>query len=327
MAGRSETVELIIKARVEGLATIQKLRDVLVELVGQAGNTSSATAVEHKLASSSGLQASDLAETAQNLEKYSDYLQAKAGLDEAYQTLRLEGEKRLVQKESAILQNRLSETERVTGGLSGLFEDLYSLTGRRQKEFFHLAKAAAIAEATMNVYQGVTKALAQGGFYGYAMAAVVASHGAAALGRIFAQSLAEGGVVQGWSPSKTADNIPARLTAGEYVLQVDAVRKYGLGFVEALNRQLIPPDIVAGLRFPSLPVHRPAHAAFASGGMVSGGGGGGGQAREQKIELNNFNILDPKMLDELLASKRGQNAMLNFMSSKAGTVRKVLGLK
>ena len=177
----------------------------------------------------------------------------------------------------------------------------------------------------MNVYEGVTKALAQGGFYGYAMAAVVAAQGAVALGKIFAQSLAQGGMVQGWSPNKTADNIPARLTAGEFVQPVDTVRYYGADFLEALRQRMIPRDIVRGLKMPNLPVHRPAYA-FASGGMVTAGVGAGdasGKARE-KIEITQINVMDPRELDGYLASKRGQDAILNVMSSRMGTIRKML---
>lgn len=55
-----------------------------------------------------------------------------------------------------------------------------------------------------------------------------------------AQFLASGGPVTGWSPSPTADNIPAWLTAGEYVLPVRAVQalkeRFGPGFLENLRR-------------------------------------------------------------------------------------------
>ena len=46
----------------------------------------------------------------------------------------------------------------------------------------------------------------------------------------------EGGPVPGHSPHIRADNIPAYLTAGEYVHQVPAVRFWGGGFMDAVNR-------------------------------------------------------------------------------------------
>lgn len=71
------------------------------------------------------------------------------------------------------------------------------------------------------------------------------------------QMLASGGPVRGYSPHERADNIPAMLTAGEYVLPVRATRslasRFGPGFLEALRRGL---------------------PGFASGGMVGGPRGG-----------------------------------------------------
>lgn len=49
--------------------------------------------------------------------------------------------------------------------------------------------------------------------------------------------MAEGGAVGGRSPHKRADNIPAWLTAGEFVMPVDAVDYYGLEFMEMLRRR------------------------------------------------------------------------------------------
>jgi hypothetical protein len=54
--------------------------------------------------------------------------------------------------------------------------------------------------------------------------------------------LATGGFVPGFSPTPTADNIPAMLTAGEFVLPVRAVQtlraQFGDGFLEMLRRGL-----------------------------------------------------------------------------------------
>lgn len=55
-----------------------------------------------------------------------------------------------------------------------------------------------------------------------------------------ATRLAPGGQVPGWSPHDKADNIPAMLTAREFVHPVAAVDYYGVNVMEALRRQLIP---------------------------------------------------------------------------------------
>lgn len=67
--------------------------------------------------------------------------------------------------------------------------------------------------------------------------------------------LAKGGRVPGQSPTKTADNIPAMLTAREWVQPVQSVDYYGTGVMEAMRRRLIPREVFQQL---------------ASGGSVTG---------------------------------------------------------
>lgn len=66
---------------------------------------------------------------------------------------------------------------------------------------------------------------------------------------------AGGGPILGSSPTPTADNIPIRATAGEYVHQVSAVQKYGPGFMGAVNRGAFPVELAKG---------------YATGGLVGG---------------------------------------------------------
>lgn len=73
---------------------------------------------------------------------------------------------------------------------------------------------------------------------------------------------AAGGAVGGWSPHDRADNIPAWLTAREFVQPVDAVDYYGTGVMEALQRKLIPRGLFAG-------------EGHADGGLVRGYADGG----------------------------------------------------
>lgn len=54
--------------------------------------------------------------------------------------------------------------------------------------------------------------------------------------------LAGGGRVGGFSPSHTADNIPAWLTANEFVHPVKAVKYYGTGIMEAMRKRQIPKE-------------------------------------------------------------------------------------
>lgn len=58
------------------------------------------------------------------------------------------------------------------------------------------------------------------------------------------QRLASGGRVQGSSPHARADNIPAMLTAGEWVQPVAAVQHYGPEFMESIRRREFPKSAV-----------------------------------------------------------------------------------
>ena len=88
-----------------------------------------------------------------------------------------------------LLQNQKVKT------FVGLGADLLGAFGAQSKRAFKAAKAFAIAEAVINTYQGATKALSQGGFYGFAMAAAVIAAGLAQVQKI--RSAQPGGGIGG----------------------------------------------------------------------------------------------------------------------------------
>jgi lambda family phage tail tape measure protein len=80
------------------------------------------------------------------------------------------------------------------------------------------------------------------------------------IGKFFSKILkfASGGSVPG---SGTSDTVPAMLTPGEYVIRREAVRRFGIGLLDAINGLRLPPGIARG------------RLAFASGGLVPQVGG------------------------------------------------------
>ena len=86
---------------------------------------------------------------------------------------------------------------------------------------------------------------------------------AAGTGWLGSIGFASGGPVVG-PGSSTSDSIPARLSAGEYVVNAKAVSAYGVEFMEAINRIRLP----RYTNFPRLNISRPG-THFASGGLVS----------------------------------------------------------
>lgn len=196
----------------------------------------------------------------------------KEQLDEAYRNQKLEKDRLMVNQEQRLNEYRLRAVSDLAGGMSDLFLAMYDGSNKQQKEFFYLAKAAAVAQAIINTYQAYTKALAEGGIWGKIQAAAALASGMAAVAKIQAQSLAYGGPVGGWSPNKRADNVPIWATAGEFMHPVDSVRYYGRNVMEAMRRRLIPRELFSKWNF-SIP--SPVSFALAAGGVVPDVGGNG----------------------------------------------------
>ena len=87
------------------------------------------------------------------------------------------------------LKLKLSEA-RMAGAIA---DKLGVLMLSKNKEMFEIGKAAATASALINTYEGATKALAQGGFWGIFMAAAVVAAGIAQVSNIQSQQFGGGG--------------------------------------------------------------------------------------------------------------------------------------
>lgn len=245
---------------------------------------------------------------------------AKEQLDEGYRTRKLLREQWLADAEQRIMDGRVVAAQNVAANLGHAFEGLYLLSGRRQREWFYLAKAAAIAQTIINTQEGIMKAYAQGGLWGHLGAAAVAAAGAVSVATIAAQSFARGGLVRGWSPHPRADNVPAWLTAGEFVHPVATVAYYGLGAMEAIRAREVPREVLGRFSSGYVPESRPAHA-YAAGGLV---GGLSPRAQSQPVQVTTINILDRSELLNVLASADGSTVLWNWMSSNAPRVRRLL---
>ncbi|QOJ31699.1 MAG: phage tail protein [Gammaproteobacteria bacterium] len=131
--------------------------------------------------------------------------------------------------------------------------------------------------------------------------------GFGALVSSFFKGFATGGYVTGPGTS-TSDSIPARLSAGEYVVNAAAVKRVGVAFLQSIN------GISAGPRVsgPTL--------AFAAGGLVPEAAQA--QAPGQSVRI--VNVIDPAMAADYLNSSSGEKTILNILQRNAGAVRQVL---
>lgn len=127
------------------------------------------------------------------------------------------------------------------------------------------------------------------------------------LGSLF--GYAEGGRVSG-PGSGSSDSILARLSNGEWVMKAAAVQHYGPRLMDALNRMLIPRMAVPG---------------FASGGLV-----GGERSVTANFDPNNIinlemiNLVDYGVFDRYLETSNGKRQLINIMSDKRDSIRKVI---
>lgn len=98
------------------------------------------------------------------------------------------------QEKIAESRRRVSEMERMRQLTDlALTGQTFAILGSMAKEHTAFAKASAIAEGTINTYLGATKAIAQGGFAGIALAAVTIAAGLANVGKIIGVDAVFGG--------------------------------------------------------------------------------------------------------------------------------------
>ncbi|MCJ7663036.1 MAG: hypothetical protein MUO24_02210 [Desulfobacterales bacterium] len=115
------------------------------------------------------------------------------------------------------------------------------------------------------------------------------------------------------------DKVPIRATAGEYMQPVSAVRYYGVQAMEAIRRKVVPREFFAGLMVPSSSRHS---FALAAGGSVPAAPSDQSDKGQQNLTF--INVSDPRDIDKWAASSQGQGAILNVISSRADTVKKML---
>jgi hypothetical protein len=80
---------------------------------------------------------------------------------------------------------------------------------------------------------------------------------------------AYGGQIGGWSPHSRADNIPAMLTADEWVHPVDAVDYYGPQIMGAIQHRKVPREILSGFASGQLGKMGDLPLGLAAGGPVA----------------------------------------------------------
>ena len=246
-------------------------------------------------------------QTAQEVEGLIPRMEALAsatGSEEAINRVaRLRVEVRGLATESNDVARRIDGA--IEDGFVRLFESIGSGAKSAKEAFADFARSVLLAIqkiAAQKLVESLFGSLGKGS-------------GGASLGGFIAslfggRALANGGYVTGPGTS-TSDSIPARLSAGEYVLQAAAVRTVGVSFLDALNGIARGPRVTAG------------RLAFAEGGLVeqlkSSAPAGAAQPSVRIV-----NVVDPSLAHDYLNSSAGERTLLNILARNAGAVKQVL---
>lgn len=158
---------------------------------------------------------------------------------------------------------------------------------------------------------GAASALASIPYVGPALAVAGMAAMVAAVMALLGKGFATGGLVRG-PGTGTSDSIPARLSAGEYVVRAAAVRQIGTGALDAINGLKRSPGIVSG------------RMAFAAGGLVPAAAPADGAA-PQAPGVRIINAIDPALTADYLNSPAGEKVVLNIISRNPRAVRSALG--
>ena len=150
---------------------------------------------------------------------------------------------------------------------------------------------------------------------GRAAGGYVPHRGMASLGHVRAKGFARGGRPAGLDPR---DTVPIWAQPGEWVMRLDAVRKYGEGAMAAINQGLVDPSALRsatdGARA-TVAASSVSRVGFATGGAVGSSGGGGGS------QLGVI-VATEEQYGRLL--KGGKRAQLEFMSENRDAIRAAL---
>ncbi len=268
------------------------------------------------------------------LEALKEFGASKAEILEAQAAQEMEIKKRTAAFEKDQYQERLTWAAEFVGGMADSLRQLYDSGLAQNKTLFGVYKAFAVAETMISTYKAAQEAYAQGvkwgGPAGTALGAVMAASAiAAGMAKIAIikssqpQGYAYGGLVQGPDKGDRADNVTARLTPGEYVIDRPAVKHYGAGVLEALRKRVIPRELLAGFSL-HVPIPK-ATTAYAYGGMVAAGSEAHQAGNQQEQNLTIANFVDPTLFEQYLATTAGQRAIVNCIAANSSLVKQGLG--
>lgn len=196
---------------------------------------------------------------------------------------------------------------------ANFFGELSTLQSSSVKELALIGKTAAITEALVNTHVAATKAWAQGGIYGAAMAAVVVAKGMAEVAAIRSAGYASGGY--------TGD-IPRTQEAGvvhgqEFVMNAAATSRIGQEDLYALQNG-------------TASIQRNNEQAGSTGKLsasntnAGSNNGSGNVITSPAVNLKVVNTLDPAMVGDYLATSDGEQVLVNTIRRNGDAIKSAI---
>jgi len=181
------------------------------------------------------------------------------------------------QRNSAMkkLETRAKNERKSEAWLAAEKEKINEQYEKKTRSMKRTEQKMQIASGLMNTFEGVTNALTvKPAWLAPIMAASIGALGLTNVGYIAAQKFAQGGSPRGLfrgAGSTTSDSNLIAISDQEYIIAADRVRKFGVGFFDALNFGNIEHvrNALASIKLPAYSV-LPAHpkSAFNAGGEV-----------------------------------------------------------
>jgi len=239
-----------------------------------------------------------------------------------------ENMKTLIETTASNQRNQIKQMEleyglqmgvQVASQLGATLNTLFEAGGKKSEALFNMAKAANIASAVMNGALGFTKALAE--FpppINFVMAGLVAASAIGQVAIIAQQKFeppkgAKGGRVVG--PSHDEGGVTLELEGGEHVIRKSSAALYGHKALDAVNRGVVPPSVLASY---ASSVTSMVGSRGAAGGAVPGGASG---------DTTIVNFMDKSVMKRFLQSEEGKRAIINHISKNNFTMRKAMSVK
>lgn len=188
----------------------------------------------------------------------------------------------------------------VKNAFVGMFEAIGSGAKTAKDAFLDFARSVILAInriAAQRLAEQIFGSFSKGGGFGELISGLF-------------KGFASGGYVTGPGTS-TSDSVPARLSAGEYVVRAAAVRQVGVAFLDAINGLRTPPAWAGG------------RLAFAAGGLVPEVRVSTSQQQvSQSVRI--VNAIDPSVTHDHLQSPAGERVIVNIIGRNARAIRAAL---